>query len=83
MAVRTTSLEVTGDERLTAWMHAHLRLAVWLKPEGVVLDEVETSVLNDLHPPLNLAKMGPRGDRRVKDARAAMAAEARAWRQGE
>lgn len=76
------SLEVTGDERLTSWMHAHLRLAVWLKPEGVVLDEVETSVLNDLRPPLNLAKMGPRGDGRVKEARAAMAAEARAWPRG-
>lgn len=75
------SVEVTGDERLTAWMHAHLRLAVWPKPQGVLLDEVETAVLNHLRPPLNLAKMGPRADRRVKEARAAMAAEARAWRQ--
>lgn len=74
------SLEVHGDERLTQWMHDHLRLAVWVQAEGTVLDLVETAVLNELSPPLNLAKMGPRGNRRVKEARAAMAAEARAWR---
>lgn len=76
------SLEVRGDQRLTEWMHAHLQLAVWARPDGVVLDQVETAVLDELQPPLNLAKMGPRGDRRVRAARAAMAAEARASREG-
>lgn len=75
------SLESSGDERLTEWMHARLRLSVWVRPDGVVLDEVETAVLNALRPPLNLAKMGCLGDRRVKAARAAMAEEARAWRE--
>lgn len=75
------SLETRGDERLTEWMHSHLRLAVWPKRQGVVLDAVETRVLEALRPPLNLAKMGSRGNRRVKEARAQMAAEARAWRQ--
>lgn len=49
------SLESSGDERLTEWMHARLRLSVWVRPDGVVLDEVETAVLNALRPPLNLA----------------------------
>jgi len=75
------SLESSGDERLTEWMHARLRLSVWVRPDGVALDEVETAVLNALRPPLNLAKMGSLGDRRVKAARAAMAEEARAWRE--
>lgn len=75
------SLESSGDERLTEWMHARLRLSVWVRPDGVVLDEVETAVLNALRPPLNLAKMGNLSDRRVKVARAAMAEEARAWRE--
>ncbi|WP_152627171.1 GIY-YIG nuclease family protein [Streptacidiphilus melanogenes] len=75
------SLENSGDERLTDWMHARLRLAVWVRPGGMALDEVETAVLNALRPPLNLAKMGGLGDRRVKAARATMAAEARAWRE--
>lgn len=74
------SLESRGDERLTEWMHARLRLSVWVGPEGTVLDEVETAVLHALRPPLNLAKTGSPGDRRIKLARAAMAAEARAWR---
>ncbi|WP_157850848.1 GIY-YIG nuclease family protein [Streptomyces exfoliatus] len=75
------SLESSGDERLTEWMHARLQLSVWVGPDGVVLDEVETAVLNVLRPPLNLAKMGSLGDRRVKAARAAMAEEARAWQE--
>ncbi|MFK4694130.1 GIY-YIG nuclease family protein [Streptomyces pristinaespiralis] len=75
------SLESSGDERLTEWMHARLRLSVWVRPDGVVLDEVETAMLDALRPPLNLAKMGSLGDRRVKAARAAMAEEARAWRE--
>ncbi|MFJ5047675.1 GIY-YIG nuclease family protein [Streptomyces sp. NPDC088719] len=73
------SLESSGDERLTEWMHARLRLSVWVRPEGIALDEVETAVLHALRPPLNLVKTGSRGDLRVKRARAAMAAEARAW----
>jgi hypothetical protein len=73
------SLESSGDARLTEWMHARLRLSVWVRPDGAILDEAETAVLNALRLPLNLAKMGSLGDRRVKAARAAMAEEARAW----
>jgi hypothetical protein len=74
------SLEPHGDRRLTDWMRAHLELAVWVRPGGVVLDQVETAVLNRLAPPLNLAKMGPRGNRRIKAERAVLVAESRAWR---
>ncbi|MFD4373868.1 GIY-YIG nuclease family protein [Streptomyces sp. NPDC058486] len=76
------ALESGGDERLTEWMHARLRLAVWVPPagDGVALRDVETAVLRALRPPLNLADMGSLGDRGVKAARAVMAAEARAWR---
>lgn len=75
------AVEAEGDGRLTSWMQRHLSLAFWRRPDDVVLDEVETLVLEALRPPLNLAKMGTSGDKRVKAARAAMAAEARAWRQ--
>jgi hypothetical protein len=61
-------------------MQARLQLACWVRPDGVVLDQVETAVLNRLTPPLNLAKMGPLGNRRVKAERAVLVAESRAWR---
>ena len=48
-------LDASGDERLTGWMVTHLRLAVWPSPEGAVLDAVETAVLAELLPPLNVA----------------------------
>lgn len=72
-------LAAAGDERLTKWMHDHLRLAVWVKPAGCELNAIETMVLAELIPPLNLAKMGGRASKRVKAARAVMAAEARSW----
>lgn len=74
------ALEPHGDRRLTEWMQARLQLAFWVRPDGVVLDQVETAVLNRLAPPLNLAKMGPRGNRRIKAERAVLVAESRAWR---
>lgn len=72
-------LEVGGDERLSKWMSNHISLAVWVARDGAVLDDLETAVLRELAPPLNLSKMGAAGSRRVKAARAAMASEARAW----
>lgn len=66
-----------GDERLTRWMTERLSLAVWVAPPDVELGEVETLALRRLEPPLNLAKVGaPRT--KLKAARAAMAASARA-----
>jgi hypothetical protein len=53
-------------------------IATWVKPEGVVLDEIETVVVRRLRPPLNLDKVGgPR--ERLRTARRRMADSARAW----
>jgi hypothetical protein len=50
------SLETTGDERLSRWMEERLALATWVKPEDVVLADVETAVLLRRRPPLNLTR---------------------------
>lgn len=75
-------LAAEGDERLSQWMRTHLTLAVWPRPDGVVLDDAETAVLQQLTPPLNLSKMGSTASVRVKAGRAALALEARAWTPG-
>jgi hypothetical protein len=66
------------DQRLTDWMHRHLRLAVWIKPPGVVLDRVETEVIRAWRPPLNIAK-NPHPLAMLKIARQTMVDDARAW----
>jgi len=72
------ALDPAGDERLSHWMAAHLSLAVWVKPCGVDLDGIETAVLRQLRPPLNLAKVGETRER-LRAARKHMADLARAW----
>jgi GNAT superfamily N-acetyltransferase len=47
------SLAQPDDQRLTDWMHRHLRLAVWIKPPGAELDRIETDVIRAWQPPLN------------------------------
>ncbi|AVL96150.1 MULTISPECIES: GIY-YIG nuclease family protein [Microbacterium] len=70
-----------GDARLNEWMHARLQLSVWPAPADmrVPLGDVETSVIVRLTPPINLDK-NPGRLPRLSAARAAMAAEAAAWR---
>lgn len=46
-----------GEECLTIWMKKHLTVAMWVKPEGVVLKPVETAVIKHWQPPLNLDKV--------------------------
>lgn len=70
------SLDPAGDERLSRWMDERLVLASWSKPDGVLLDEVETAVLQKLRPPLNLDKVGEPRDR-LRRARGVLAAESR------
>lgn len=71
-------LDGASDERLSIWMEERLSLSTWIKPDGVVLDEVETEVVVRLRPPLNLAKVGEaRG--RLREARKRMADLARTW----
>lgn len=72
-------LEAKGDERLTRWMVAHLRLAVWPAPEGAVLDVVETAVLERLLPPLNVAKVMTPWRSQVQSGRKRLAQQAKAW----
>lgn len=70
-----------GDARLSAWMHAHLRIAVWPKPTALSLaeqEEVETAIIQAWTPPLNLRR-NPHPHPQLKAARAAMADEVRAW----
>lgn len=73
------SLEPGSDQRLSEWMDSRLKLATWVKPDGVELNQIETVVLRQLQPPLNLDKVGqPR--ERLRLARKRMADSARAWR---
>ena len=66
------------DALLTSWMHDNLQLAVWVKPADADLDAVETSVLDVLQPPLNLAKVTA-PSRVLRDARTVMANDVREW----
>jgi len=45
-----------GEDRLSAWMRAHLKISVVGYQDRLGLDAFETSVLELLDPPLNLAK---------------------------
>jgi hypothetical protein len=75
-------LEASGDERLTGWMVTHLRLAVWPSPDGAILDEVETAVLEQLLPPLNVAKVWTPWRTTVQAGRRRLAEQAEAWATG-
>ncbi|MEO6629354.1 MAG: GIY-YIG nuclease family protein [Aquihabitans sp.] len=72
-------LEAAGDARLTEWMLEHLRLAVWPSPVEVVLDEIETAVLAQLVPPLNLVKVATPWRPLVRSGRQRLAGQARAF----
>ena len=63
-------------------MVTHLRLAVWPSPDGAVLDAVETAVLAELLPPLNVAKVSTPWRPLVQAGRRRLAAQAEAWATG-
>lgn len=71
-------LEPAGDARLTDWMLEHLRLAVWTSANDVSLDAVETAVLLELGPPLNIDKVTTPWRPMVRAARKRLADQARA-----
>jgi hypothetical protein len=75
-------LAADGDERLTRWMRSHLSLAVWPKPVGVELIDVERELLRAWEPPLNLKDVHTPWSGPLSDARKAMADEARIWARG-
>ncbi len=71
-------LDAASESRLSAWMERQLSLATWSKPEGIDLDDIETAVVRQLQPPLNLNKVHePRT--RLRAARRHLANAARAW----
>ncbi len=72
------ALDPASDARLSTWMERHLLLATWSKPAGIVLHEIETAVVLQLRPPLNLDKVGESRDR-LRQARRRLADQARAW----
>ncbi len=72
-------LSFAHDDDLSTWMAQRLQLALW--PQTVDdLGAIETAVLVELAPPLNIEKVETPWRRRVKAARQTLAQEARAWR---
>lgn len=67
------------DAALTRWMRERLQLSAWPKDRTVSLEDLETDALQELLPPVNLAKVVTTWKPLVKDARRRMAAEARMW----
>jgi hypothetical protein len=74
-------LSASDDAILTSWMREHLRLAVWPKPSNCefILRQVETALLVELAPPLNIQDVVTPWRAQLKAARAVMAEEARQW----
>jgi hypothetical protein len=56
-----------------------LRIALWPYPRADELDHIETLVLEQLYPPLNLDKVVTPWHRQVKTARKRLADDARNW----
>lgn len=52
------------EEQLTSWMHAHLRIVAVPVADADLLDALETVVLGELDPPMNLAKVPRTASRR-------------------
>jgi hypothetical protein len=72
-------LSVAHDDDLSAWMDRRLQLALW--PQTVDdLGTIETAVLIELAPPLNIEKVVTPWRSQVKTARRVLAQEARSWR---
>jgi hypothetical protein len=69
-----------SDEFVEHWMAEHLRLAVWPAPPGIELNDVETAVLQELKPPLNLSKVTSPWKPTINSARRRMVEGLRARR---
>lgn len=46
------------EARLTPWMYAHLRVVLIPVADAHTLNDLETDILSELDPTLNLAKVG-------------------------
>jgi hypothetical protein len=74
-------LDPAGDARLSDWMEHRLTLATWMKPASTLTDDVETAVISQLRPALNMNKVGESRER-PREARKRLADIARAWKPG-
>ena len=72
-------IEAGGDQRLTSWMLAQLRLATWAAPSETDLAVVERAVLGRWQPPLNLSSVTTPWRSRIRAARRVLAQQAREW----
>ena len=64
------------DAQLSDWMRANLLATYWeMTSEEIPLTDVETAVLGQMKPPLNLQKVQHQWMKQVKDARSVMAAD--------
>jgi len=73
------ALDPASEEALTRWMNEYLSLAFWQRVGDVSLASVEREVLARWEPPLNTNGVRTPWSRQIREARAAMADEARAW----
>jgi hypothetical protein len=73
-------LSLEQDDDLSCWMRDRLRLALWPHPNAAALDAIETAVLAELAPPLNIEKVVTSWREQVKAARKVLAQQAREWR---
>ena len=72
-------LSVKDDEDLSAWMKRRLRLALWSHADAAVLDGIETELLKELLPPLNIDKVITPWRTQVKSPRKSLAHQAGHW----
>lgn len=72
-------LSAEHDGALTTWMRDRLQLGFWAPARQTILRTVEIEVIRHLNPPLNLTDIATEWTSQVKQARKAMADEARAW----
>jgi hypothetical protein len=69
-------LSCDQDAVLSDWMRANLRATYWeMTTSEIPLADVETAVLGQLKPPLNIQKVRHQWTRQVKEARSVMAAD--------
>jgi hypothetical protein len=73
-------LAPADDAKLTGWMREHLQIAVWPWDHTEPLADVERSVLQWLHPTLNIAGVQHRYRSLLQAKRKVMADQARSWR---
>lgn len=74
-------LEPDGDRLLTRWMNEHLTVAIWAAPKGLpiaTLKAIEVHIIRAWTPPLNITD-NPGRLEYLREARARLANEARAW----